>query len=453
MKRSVWADKSQNYLFKALLFAFVVLLAWQSQLHFISFDWSKNQRNSLGQESIRLVKVLDSALKFSLIASPNFENSAVLNDLLKRYQYHQPLISIDIINPDLSPELLRQHDIRQDGVLLIEYKQKIEKVSALSERNISNAIQRLVRNDERWIVFLEGHGERHPYGDANHDISTFSAQLASKGFIIESLNLTKVPEIPKNTRVLVIASPQTPLLMGEVKLINDYVRQGGNLLWLTEPNDSAQLDALAEQLDIDFLPGVIVDQNSQLLGLTRVDYALVNEYPIHPITEYIASISIFPQAVALFNTAQDNDNSSWDTRTLLETQSNSWNETGELKGQITAGDNSGESMGPLALGFSISRILGLDDDEKQQRIVIIGDGDFLSNQFLGNGANAELGFNSINWLSHDDSLISINAKAAPDIELNLSDDTKIMLTLGFLIILPGTFLFIGFRIWLTRKNR
>lgn len=453
MSKSAWTDNAQNIIFKVSLLAALALLAWQSQIHFMSFDWSKNQRNSLSPESIRLVKVLDSELKFSLIASPNFENSAVLNDLLKRYQYHQALISIDIINPDLSPELLRQHDIRQDGVLIIEYKQKTEVVATLSERNISNALQRVVRNDERWIVFLEGHGERHPYGDANHDISTFSAQLASKGFIIESLNLTKVPEIPINTRVLVIASPQTPLLFGEVELIKDYVRLGGNLLWLTEPNDSSQLDALAEQLNIDFLAGVIVDQNSQLLGLTRVDYALVNAYPIHPITEYIASLSIFPQAVALFNTAQNQDNSTWNTRILLQTQINSWNETGAMKGEIIAGDHSDESLGPLSLGFALTRMLNLDADETQQRVVVIGDGDFLANQFIGNGANAELGFNVINWLSHDDSLIAINAKAAPDTSLNLTDPMKIMLTLGFLILLPSAFLLIGLRIWLSRKNR
>lgn len=453
MIKSQLSEKLQGIIFKVLLFSFMALIAWQSQLHFVSIDWTKNQRNSLTEESLRLLKSVDSELKFSLFVSPNHPHIALLNDLLKRYQYSQPLIKIDIINPDLAPELLRQHDIEQDGVLIIELNQKTEKVVTLTERNISNALQRLVRLDERWIVFLEGHGERHPYGDANHDVGSFSAQLANKGFILESLNLTKLPEIPINTNVLVIASPQTPFLTGEVDIIIDYVNKGGNLLWLTEPNKDNQLDALSDLLEVDFLSGVIVDQNSQLLGLDRFDYALVNEYPIHPITEYIASISLFPQAVALFNNANDSTHSIWESSVLLETQENTWNETGEMKGKITAGDNSDESLGPLTLALALNRTIENEQSEQIQRIIVAGDGDFLANQFLGNGANAELGFNMINWLSHDDSLIAINAKSAPDTELNLSDSEKIMLSLGFLIIIPLALLLIGLKIWLKRKSR
>lgn len=443
------SEHIQNISFKILLAIFLGVLAWLSQLYFVSIDWSNNQRNSLTEDSIRLINTLDSKLTFSLVISPQHEHIALLNDLLKRYQYQQPLIIINKVNPDLSPELLRQHDIRQDGVVLIEYNQKVEKVNAISERNITNAIQRLIRQEERWIVFLEGHGERHPYGDANHDISTFSAQLASKGFIIESLNLTKVPEIPNNTQVLVIASPLTEFLPGEIDIISEYVESGGNLLWLVEPNETQNLEPLAEQLNIDFLPGVIVDPNTQVLGLKRFDYALVNDYAFHPITEYLSAIAIFPQATALFKAEND---TVWQNQKLLETQANTWNETGELKGEITVGDNSDESLGPLTLGLTLNRTVEFDDNSINQRIIVIGDGDFLANQFLGNGANAELGFNMINWLSHDDSLIAINAKSAPDTELILSDNQKIILTVNFLIIMPIIFLTIGFRIWLKRKN-
>ncbi|MBL7004998.1 MAG: Gldg family protein, partial [Gammaproteobacteria bacterium] len=414
-------------------------------------------RNSLSSESVRLLLSLKEATTFTLFATPNNENIAILNSLLKRFQYHQPLINIKIINPDLSPDLLREYDIRQDGVIIIEYQQKTEKVAAVSEHNISNALQRLLRQNERWIVFLEGHGERHPFGDANHDISTFSAKLASKGFIVESLNLTRTPEIPSNTSVLVIASPQTDYLSGEVALIQHYVKQGGHLLWLTEPSKDNNLSALAEQLEIEFLPGVIVDPNSQLLGLNRVDYTIINDYPPHPITNRITSLSIFPQATAIAAQVAENQasdaNNKWQTEDILLSQYQSWNETGELKERITVGDQSDETQGPLSLAIGLQRDIELEAKSITQRLIVIGDGDFLSNQFLGNGANAELGLNIMNWLSHDDSLISIQAKAAPDVDLELSDTTKVIMAIGFLIALPLLLLLIGLRIWVVRKNK
>ncbi len=66
------------------------------------------------------------------------------------------------LNPELHPDLLRKHDIRYDGEVLLEYRGRNEKITQISEANVSNAIQRLLRQGERWLVFLQGHGERNP---------------------------------------------------------------------------------------------------------------------------------------------------------------------------------------------------------------------------------------------------------------------------------------------------
>ena len=440
-------DKLQSLLFKVLLLILAGVLAWQSQLHYVSFDLTKNQRNSLSEDTIRLLKTISAPVKFTLLISPGSESLSTYTTLIKRYQYHQPLIEMKVVNPDLAPELLREYDIRQDGVILIQYGDKTEKLQAVSELHITNALQRLIRAKERWIVFLEGHGERHPYGDANFDISSFAKRLASQGFIIESLDLTKTPQIPDNTQVLVIASPKTDFLAGEFEQIKQYIQQGGNVLWLTEPEHPH--DSLADLLHISILPGVIVDPNSQLLGLNRVDYALINDYIPTDITRYISVASIFPQAVAF----EINDNTqNWSIKPLLQTQEHAWNETGKLEGEIIAGDQSDESLGPLNLALMFERELTLDKQSKLQRAVVIGDGDFLANQYLGNGANAELGLNIINWLSHDDALIAIQSKAAPDTQLILSDIQKLALAIGFLIVVPLILMVTGITIWLRRKK-
>ncbi|WP_255210745.1 hypothetical protein [Methylogaea oryzae] len=51
---------------------------------------------------------------------------------------------------------------------------------------------------------------------------------------------------------------------------------------------------------------------------------------------------------------------------------------------------------------------------------MLGDGDFLSNTYLGNGGNLNLGLNLVQWLSHNDQLINIPAKTASDAKLELS---------------------------------
>ena len=83
---------------------------------------------------------------------------------------------------------------------------------------------------------------------------------------------------------------------------------------------------------------------------------------------------------------------------------------------------------------------------------MIGDADFLSNRYLGNGSNLELGFNMINWLSHDDNLIAISPRPAPDTRLELSQPQQIAIFLSFLILMPLLLLGTGLRIWLRRRK-
>jgi hypothetical protein len=90
----------------------------------------------------------------------------------------------------------------------------------------------------------------------------------------------------------------------------------------------------------------------------------------------------------------------------------------------------------------------------EQRIVIIGDGDFLSNTYLGNGANLELGLNMVHWLTLDDAPILIPPRiAAPDPALNLSEGALALIAAVFLIGLPLALLASGWLIAFRRQRR
>ena len=86
-------------------------------------------------------------------------------------------------------------------------------------------------------------------------------------------------------------------------------------------------------------------------------------------------------------------------------------------------------------------------------MAVIGDADFLSNRYLGNGSNLDIGVNLLNWLSHDDQLIAISPRPAPDTRLELSQPQQIAIAGFFLILLPLGLLGSGLRIWLGRRKR
>jgi ABC-type uncharacterized transport system involved in gliding motility auxiliary subunit len=88
-----------------------------------------------------------------------------------------------------------------------------------------------------------------------------------------------------------------------------------------------------------------------------------------------------------------------------------------------------------------------------QRVVVIGDGDFLSNTYLGNAGNLGLGLNIVQWLSHDDASLDISIKSAPDTSLVLGKVAQAVIGLGFLFGLPVLLLVTGILIWLLRRRR
>ncbi len=445
----------QNLVFVIGLLVMVGLLAWLSTRYSLEADWTRGGRNTLSLDSRQLLDEMPDAIHVTAFATDNDVIRGHIRDLMARYQRHKPDVDLQFVNPDAEPERTRDLGITMDGELLIAYQGRSEKVQSLSEQSITNALLRIARQKKRKVAFLGGHGERDPNGQANHDFGQFGKLLEQKGIELTRLNLAETPEIPADISLLVIADPRVSLLTGEVHLLNQYVDQGGNLLWLAEPGASVGLDPLAEALGIEFLPGVVVDATTQLFGIDNPAFAIIPSYPMHAITREMTSLTLFPQAVAL----EVDSPESWQAEPLLTTLDRSWTEIGPISGTIKFDQDSDERMGPLDIAyvFTRSRSSGKaahpDDGDGEQRVVVIGDSDFLSNAYLGNAGNVDLGLNLFNWLNHDDEFVAITARTAGDVNLELSRLAQTVIAFGFLFGLPLLLLGTGVTIWWRRRNR
>ncbi len=441
--------RAQHALFIALLLAAIGLLAWLSTRYNYQADWTANARNTLSEASQTLLKEMSGPLRITVYARETGQLRKATGTLLARYQRHKPDLMLRYVNPDEQPDEVRAQGIRADGEMLIEYAGRNAHVTQLSEQALTDALTRVARSGERHLAFLGGHGERNPHGEANHDLKLWVNELESKGFNAWQLNFSVNPQIPANTTLLVLAGPSADLLPGEVKLIQDYVSKGGKLLWLADPGPLHGLEPLAEQLGVEFVAGVIVDATTQLLGIERPEFALVGEYGAHPITRDLNQITLFPRAAGLEVQAPEG----WQADAFLQSGVRSWAETGALSGEVKY-DAGKDHIGPLNLAVALTREPPAEGaGQGEQRVVVLGDGDFLSNTYLGNGGNLELGLNIVNWLAGDDNLIAIPVKTSPDTRLTLSRNKTLFIGLGFLLALPLALLGAGLTIWLRRRKR
>jgi ABC-type uncharacterized transport system involved in gliding motility auxiliary subunit len=456
----------QNLVFTLLFLAVVGLLAWLSTRYTAQFDWTAGGRMTLSEASRKVLDLLEGPVKITAYAREEKPLRDRISDQVNRYNRYKRDLRLVFVNPDTQPDKVRELGITVDGEMIVEYQGRNEEVQDASETAITNALQRLAHAGERHVVFLEGHGERSPKGQANHDLGQFGDELTRKGINISMVNLAVTPSIPDNTDVLVLAGPHVNLLPGEIDLVREFVNKGGNLLWLADPGDLHGLAPLLQQLGLKFLPGVVVDASTRLFGIDDPTFALVAEYPPHAITMGFQSMTLFPVSAAL----EKEGESAFERTPVLRTLARSWTETGAIEGKIQFDADKGEHEGPLTIGFALTRErkfapenkpeAKVEGDKKteeakpaEQRMIVIGDGDFLSNAYLGNGGNLNLGLNIIHWLSQNEQFINVPAKTARDRALNLSPTASGAIALGFLFLLPIVLIGAGALIWFKRRRR
>lgn len=445
-------ERFGHWLFAILLIAAAVMLAFLSTRFAAQHDFSYAQRASLSAQTLSLLHQLDAPVAITSYAPRDNELRGAIADVIARYQRVKSDISLAFVDPDADPAATREAGILISGELVIRYKGRSEQLKLLTERELDNALLRLSRAHERLVAFLSGDGERKPDGQANADLGTFGALLKAQGVRAVPLNLDAGTRIPENVDLLAIAGPRAPIAAPVAQELVEYVGRGGNLLWLAEPGENAGLEPLAKALSVHVLDGVAVDGAGAALGIGDPSFVAISTYPQNYITRDFALTTLFPQAAALAAVAD----SQWQLTPLLRTSEKSWTETGPIPKQgdtttISYEASKGEIPGPLDLGFALSR-LSPSPAKREQRAVVIGDGDFLSNSFLGNGGNREFGQRVFDWLLEDDALIQLADKPAPDRQLHLSQGTLGWLSLAFLIGLPAALLFAGMAIWWRRRR-
>lgn len=442
-----------GWLFALALLVGAGAVGYLTTRHVFVADWTAGGRASLSPESRAVLGQLHGPVEIVSYANPQGDLRPTIAGFLERYRRVKPDLTLRFVDPQQDPAKMRELGITVDGAIIVHYGNREQRLDELSERSLTNALERLARGGERIVAFVTGDGERRADGQANADLGTFMAQLESRGMRAVPLNFAQVTAVPQHTDLVVLASPSLPLEAGAVRALVDYLANGGNLLWLTEPaNSDLNLAPLADALGLRVLPGVLVDGGGAALGLKDPRLIALGAYPPHAITRGFLLTTLFPQVAAL---AQVNRND-WAVQDFLESGPQSWTEFQPIgndgSSTIRFDAAAGELKGPLAFGLALSR-LSPSPDKSQQRVVVVGDGDFLSNTFLGNGGNRALGERVFDWLLGDDALVSLPPRGAPDRVLEITQAELNALSLGFLIGLPVLLLLVGGVLTWRRRRR
>jgi ABC-type uncharacterized transport system involved in gliding motility auxiliary subunit len=438
----------QYMIIGALLTAIAVAAIWFATQTNRSVDVTANNRHALTPETVLAVQALQGPVDILAVLGPDETQREALRTLVSRYQAHNPLLTLTFINPETDPERVRALNAAPSGELIVQGMGREQRLNSVSERALTGVLRQLNREGERQIQFTQGHDERMPNDTGANHFGTLSQRLQSIGLNSSDVSLVTQPRLADELDLLVIADARRPFFPGEVAAVLEHVNRGGNLLWLIETDlnkeTGPKLNALALELGIEIFPGLIIDAASQQLNAGSPTFVILDSFASHPVTQGIRSPLLLPQARALAVTPLAGQT----LLPLLQTPEASWSETGELAGAVQFDENTNETRGPLVVGVTIERSIA----GRQQRIAVIGDADFASNQFIANGANLAFAESLMLWLTGDADALAFVTQPAPDARLNLSPQNIIVLSVALLVALPILlFLTAGILAWRRRR--
>ena len=399
-------------------------------------DWSASGRHSLSEASEQILAQLEGPLDVIAYAEPDEELRRDIRHLLIRYQRHHDDINLDFIDPAAAPGALRNLGAgNKPWALAITRGERTEICTEATEKCFSQALQRLARGEGQWVAFLEGHGGRRLDSESGQSLGDFVQALQDTGLRVGRLNLSRNPAIPDNAALVVIPGARGAPLSGELQILRDYVRDGGAILWLADPDTDKQWQPLAEALGVELMPGTLLYPDYTLLGTPHPAVFPVTDFGNHRLGQQLDASVMFAFARPLRRL----DETDWESRVFARTLERSWAEAGSLEGELRFNPEAGDRAGPLALGLALER----RQEDVLQRAAVVGDTDFVSNHYLAHGDNLRLGLNLVNWLAGSEAQLDIRPGELRDATLTLGPTGTVIMLVIFVPGIPGLLLLAG----------
>lgn len=431
-----------------LVIAIVALLNYLGNKNFKEFDLTKEKRNSLTEQTMKILESVKAPLKMTVFAKR--EEWAPMLNLLKLYEGADKNITLEAIDTDLRPDLVKERGVTQTGTVFINYQGKETSFILFDELTVTNALLRVLRTDDIILYLVRGHEELSCQNNTPEGISVLCNHLESQNYILKDLDLTKVKDVPKDASALLILGPATGFLDQEAKLIERYVEKGGSVFMSLAPAFTPRiyenLMKITRKFGLQINEDIVIDRLSTIQG-AEATIPIIERYNAdHLITNGFAQRTVFPFSASVEISGKKTDMA----QILAETSDfpGSWAEK-DLKG-ITAGnakfDEGKDRKGPIGL-------LGITEGggDSLTRIALLGSSSFLINGYQGQSGNTTLFLNTISWLVNDEGIISFNRPGLEEYPVILSAQHLQLIFVISILVVP--IVFFGCAIFVYRRRR
>jgi ABC-2 type transport system permease protein len=270
-----------------ILIAFGVLVSINilASYIYVKWDWTEEKRYTLTESTEKIVDSLEQPVYIRILLEGSFPAGfkrlqTATREFLSDLQKQNGLIEVRFENPSegSTEEINRNRKVLSDrGIVPVNFRIKendemterliypyaivsygeeeavvnlleeqtpgmneeivLNNSISLLEYKFANALHKLRSKTKPLIAFTQGHGEISPEraGDFRNSLNRF--------YQFGRFDLGSATFIPPNVELIIVAQPRTPFSEKEKFVLDQYVMDGGSILWLVNKLD-VHLDSL-----------------------------------------------------------------------------------------------------------------------------------------------------------------------------------------------------------------
>lgn len=471
IKKSFQTKKFKGGAYSTVLSCIVIVMVlvvnlFMSKLD-IKFDVSSNKIFTLSSESKEFAKTVKDDITIYYLVSSGKEDPT-FTKIVEKYAKLSDKFKLVYKDPDLYPQFASQYteeEVTDNSFIVVNkennrakyvdnsdlYKSEVDYTTYQStitaydvEGQLTSAIEYVTTENLPKMYMIKGHGE-----DNISDV--FNDQLAKSNVTTDTLNTLTTDKIPDDCSVLLINAPQNDYTENEVKMIKEFLGNGGDAIILADYNTNGldNFNSLLEYYGVQIVKGIVVE--------TSLGYYMGN-YPNYLVpniesTDITSDLKSDKTSVVLPNASGiqilDSKRSTVEITPLLTTSDKAYSKT-NIKSE-TSEKEDGDIDGPFNLGVSIKETY----NEKETKIVVFGSKDIINEQMLSYTAigNLSLIVKSVNFITDKESSISVPDKSVGQEYISLNAAQANFWSAFVVIIIPLIILVIGGVICLRRRKK
>ncbi len=463
-----------------LLFGLVNYLALR---HYARWDLTRNRVHSLSEQTLKVLGGLREEVKVTVFLSPGDELYDRVTTLLEAYRQKSPRIRVETVDPDRdrarAQALAQQYKVQVANVVVfeagghvrhVEKDQMVEydfsglslgtpaKVKAFkAEGAFTNALLEVVEPRKPVVLFTSGHGERST-GGKGEGVGVLRSRLSGEGATVRDWVGLGQAAVPEEASAVVVAGPQSPFSPEEVRILEAYLEKGGRLLLLLDPVlagrppafEPTGFEDLLRRWGVTLRDDVVLDPPAAVPQLGPQTF-FASRFGDHPVVRDLAQ-NEFLVLLALCRSLELGAprEEGYTAVPLLQTSPSAWGvrDLAALARGVAKGP--GDAAGTQVLAAAV---FPGEKAKGKARLVVVGDSDFASDAFLGQGFGNQLfALNALHWLLEQESRIAIPPREAVETHLDLTTTQANVLFVLFTLLLPLLAAGTGIYVFLQRRR-